>query len=330
MAGEAIGSTPRAPPGMRKTEYPTQRWRMDRGAGGAGVARKEAAGGAIFWHHGSDIVRRRRDGCGKARRAMRYELYYWPEIQGRGEFVRLALEEAGADYVDVARKGSGEDRMIALMSGARIEDAAVRAAVPAGRQALDRADREHPSLPRRARGTCAQERSRAAMGASTAAHHGGFRSPDPRHPSPARRSALLRGPEEGGEAPRREFPQEPRAEIPRLFRGRAQEERRPLFARAQADLRRSLAVPDRRRPALRLSQDDEAAGEENPARRRAARPRGKTPARRSLSGVGAAGSRSTRWGSSGTTRSWTASAARLEPRGVAPAAAGFQYRCQTA
>jgi glutathione S-transferase len=34
---------------------------------------------------------------------MRYELYYWPHIQGRGEFVRLALEEAGADYVDVAR-----------------------------------------------------------------------------------------------------------------------------------------------------------------------------------------------------------------------------------
>jgi len=34
---------------------------------------------------------------------MRYELYYWPEIQGRGEFIRLALEDAGADYVDVAR-----------------------------------------------------------------------------------------------------------------------------------------------------------------------------------------------------------------------------------
>ncbi len=34
---------------------------------------------------------------------MRYELYYWPGIQGRGEFIRLALEEAGADYVDVAR-----------------------------------------------------------------------------------------------------------------------------------------------------------------------------------------------------------------------------------
>jgi glutathione S-transferase len=52
---------------------------------------------------------------------MRYELHYWPEIQGRGEFVRLALEEAGADYVDVARRGSGEDRMIALMDNARID-----------------------------------------------------------------------------------------------------------------------------------------------------------------------------------------------------------------
>ena len=40
---------------------------------------------------------------------MRYELFYWPTIQGRGEFVRLALEDAGADYVDVARlpEGSG-------------------------------------------------------------------------------------------------------------------------------------------------------------------------------------------------------------------------------
>jgi glutathione S-transferase len=35
---------------------------------------------------------------------MHYELYYHPTVQGRGEFVRLALEEAGADYVDVARR----------------------------------------------------------------------------------------------------------------------------------------------------------------------------------------------------------------------------------
>jgi glutathione S-transferase len=36
-----------------------------------------------------------------------YELYYWPTIQGRGEFVRLALEEAGVPYVDVARQKKG-------------------------------------------------------------------------------------------------------------------------------------------------------------------------------------------------------------------------------
>lgn len=34
---------------------------------------------------------------------MHYELYYWPSIQGRGEFIRLALEDAGARYVDIAR-----------------------------------------------------------------------------------------------------------------------------------------------------------------------------------------------------------------------------------
>src|SRR6202167_4265223 len=47
---------------------------------------------------------------------MRYELYYWPSIQGRGEFVRLALEEAGADYLDVARRGkSGMAAMMKLL-----------------------------------------------------------------------------------------------------------------------------------------------------------------------------------------------------------------------
>src|SRR3990170_3440525 len=39
---------------------------------------------------------------------MRYELFYWPSIQGRGEFIRLALEAAGADYVDVARGSPGD------------------------------------------------------------------------------------------------------------------------------------------------------------------------------------------------------------------------------
>jgi len=46
---------------------------------------------------------------------MRYELYYWAAIQGRGEFVRLALEEAGAAYVEIARTEGGEERMLALL-----------------------------------------------------------------------------------------------------------------------------------------------------------------------------------------------------------------------
>lgn len=50
---------------------------------------------------------------------MTYELFYWPSIQGRGEFVRLALEEAGAPYVDVAREPGGMERMMELLNGAR-------------------------------------------------------------------------------------------------------------------------------------------------------------------------------------------------------------------
>lgn len=54
---------------------------------------------------------------------MNYELFYWPSIQGRGEFVRLALEDAGADYLDVARsrgKGRGVEAMLRLMGDPRL------------------------------------------------------------------------------------------------------------------------------------------------------------------------------------------------------------------
>lgn len=49
---------------------------------------------------------------------MAYELYYWPTIQGRGEFVRLALEAAGADYVDVSRQDDGEAMMRLMKTAA--------------------------------------------------------------------------------------------------------------------------------------------------------------------------------------------------------------------
>jgi glutathione S-transferase len=47
---------------------------------------------------------------------MRYRLYYWSGIQGRGEFVRLALEDAGADYVDVARE-QGDKAIMPFLQG---------------------------------------------------------------------------------------------------------------------------------------------------------------------------------------------------------------------
>ena len=51
---------------------------------------------------------------------MRYELYYWPSTPGRGEFVRLALEDGGADYADVARQKGGMGKMMRLRDGARV------------------------------------------------------------------------------------------------------------------------------------------------------------------------------------------------------------------
>lgn len=48
---------------------------------------------------------------------MTIELYYWPTIQGRGEFVRLLLEDVGAPYVDVARTKGGMAKMMRFLAG---------------------------------------------------------------------------------------------------------------------------------------------------------------------------------------------------------------------
>ncbi|WP_448096228.1 glutathione S-transferase [Luteibacter yeojuensis] len=49
---------------------------------------------------------------------MSYRLYYWTGLQGRGEFVRLCLEDAGAVYADVARE-EGDEAMTAFLEGNR-------------------------------------------------------------------------------------------------------------------------------------------------------------------------------------------------------------------
>jgi glutathione S-transferase len=58
-----------------------------------------------------------------------YELFYWPTIQGRGEFVRLALEDAGASYLDVARV-KGERVLYPFIHGKRGLGPGVRAFAP--------------------------------------------------------------------------------------------------------------------------------------------------------------------------------------------------------
>ena len=56
---------------------------------------------------------------------MNYELYYWPGIQGRGEFVRLALEEGGAEYRDIAllpeEQGGGVPALLKFLDGPDVE-----------------------------------------------------------------------------------------------------------------------------------------------------------------------------------------------------------------
>src|ERR1700685_1763523 len=97
---------------------------------------------------------------------MNYELYYWPGVQGRGEFVRLALEEGGAQYRDVARE-SGKDAAAERPRG----ETPLRAAVSQSRAAADRPDRQYSAILRSAPWPCAQSSGGPALDASTATHH---------------------------------------------------------------------------------------------------------------------------------------------------------------
>ena len=90
---------------------------------------------------------------------MAYEFFYWPEIQGRGEFVRLALEDAGAAYIDVARgmesEGRGVPAMLALMGGEGDVTHPVRPSVPARWRHDRQPHRGDPAVSGRADRTCA-------------------------------------------------------------------------------------------------------------------------------------------------------------------------------
>jgi len=84
---------------------------------------------------------------------MMYELYYWPGIQGRGEFIRLALEEAGARYVDVAvlpeAKGGGVPAILQVLEARNIQRPPFAPPILKVRREAHRADAEYPAVPGR-------------------------------------------------------------------------------------------------------------------------------------------------------------------------------------
>ena len=154
---------------------------------------------------------------------MRYELYYWPTIQGRGEFVRLALEEAGAEYVDVARENrAGEAAMMRIIDDAR--SARPPFAPPflkAGKQVI--AQTANILFYLGPRLSLSPRRSRTALGAPAATHDHGSRGGDSRHPSSDRERAVLRAAETGCEAAQQGVLAAARPKILGLFRTRAPE-----------------------------------------------------------------------------------------------------------
>src|SRR6202035_469249 len=87
--------------------------------GMSGIGRVQTWGGEVRAIHAGDVVWTPPASRAIGTLTVRYELYYWPSSQGRGEFVRLALEEAGAHYVDVARRpgNRGVPAMMRLIAG---------------------------------------------------------------------------------------------------------------------------------------------------------------------------------------------------------------------
>ena len=196
---------------------------------------------------------------------MRYELYYWPGIQGRGEFVRLALEAAGADYLDMARlRGAGKG--VAAMQ--RFLDAGAAAHPPfappflkAGQlviaQTANILQYLGPRLglvPKAEAARLWAHQLQLTVTDFVAEIH------DVHHPI----ASSLYYHQQKEEAPRYagHFTQRAAAQVSRLFRGHPRWQlRRPgLHDRTRLVLRRSVHVPADCRTALCVSAGDEAAG----------------------------------------------------------------------
>ena len=142
---------------------------------------------------------------------MVYQLYYWPTIQGRGEFVRLALEEAQADYVDVARQKNGTRALMKMLEEAGTPPFAPPFLV-AGEQTIGQTANillflggRHGLAPRAQAGRLWIHQLQLTIADLVAEVH------DTHHPFLV---AVLRRPEEGSEAARRRLP---RDAVPKFF-----------------------------------------------------------------------------------------------------------------
>ncbi len=210
---------------------------------------------------------------------MPYELYYWPSIQGRGEFVRLALEEAGAPYVDVWREGGGspwdadfgEHPSFAppyLKDGKKVIGQTANILLYLGDM--------HGLAPKNETGRLWVHQIQLTIADLVVeahdTHHplGGDFYYEDQKPESLRRAKLFR-----------------ESRIPKFLEWfetilDPQSEGRRASRRRPADERRPVAVPGGRGPLLRLSEGDEAAASKGSSRRRAARPRRGKAARQSL------------------------------------------------
>ena len=219
---------------------------------------------------------------------MRYELYYWSSIQGRGEFVRLALEEVGADYVDVARQPGGEAEMMRLVDGEEIARPSFAppflkaGALLIGQTAniLLYLGGQHGLAPAAEAGRLWAHQLQLTIADFVDEAH------DTHHPiagslyyEDQRKEALARA---------ADFR---RSRMPKYLgyfetSALAQQFARRASCRGAAELFRPIAVPDRGGAALRLPQGDGRARTKISAGRRVARPDRGPPARRRLSCLG--------------------------------------------
>ena len=212
-AGDVVWIPPGESIGMR---------RADHGHDARGHDKRSTASTSSGWSRSPTSSTRPRSASGEAK-TMRYELYYWPGIQGRGEFVRLALEEAGADYVESpAGRAGAACRHDETARGQGQRAAALRAAVSQGRKVVI-AQTANILLYLGSRLTSRRATRPENCGPISCSSPSPTRRANPRHPSSGVGLALFRGAAPGGAAAHPGFPALPGAEIFRLFRARAEE-----------------------------------------------------------------------------------------------------------